>query len=204
MSVHPVPEALATLVKQLGALPGLGPKSAMRVAMTLLAWPEQKTRALGSSISTLRDRLGLCCRCLGLSEEKVCPVCADPARDRHMLCIVPDWDSMLTLDNGGFYRGQYFVLGGLLSPLDHVDPSSLHTSELLSRLREGEITELVLALGATGNAETTTSWLLDICRREVPGLAVSRLAQGMPLGSEVKFMDQETLRQSLAYRQKLD
>ena len=198
-----VPEPLSALVTQLARLPGLGPKSAMRVAMTLLKWPEAQTRNLGQSIAALRDSLRLCSRCGGLSATDPCPVCADPERDRGTLCLVTEWDSMLTLDEGGFYRGQYMILGGLLAPLEHADASALDLDRLTRRLAEGEITELILALGATIEAENTASFLREMVSRRFPGIRVSRLAQGLPLGAEVKYMDRETLRQSLRFRQTL-
>ncbi|MBQ7617541.1 MAG: recombination protein RecR [Desulfovibrio sp.] len=198
-----IPEVLSNLVKQLGTLPGLGPKSAMRVAMTMLEWPAAKTKQLGQSIFTLRDELGLCSRCGGLTQTDPCPICADPNRSRHELCLVSEWDSMLTIDQGGFYHGQYLVLGGLLVPLEQKDSSKLHTDKLIKRLAEGEVSEVILALGATTDAETTTSWLLKVIKDQFPQVQVSRLAQGLPLGAEVKYMDRETLRQSLLYRQSL-
>lgn len=198
-----VPEPLSALVAQLSRLPGLGPKSAMRVAMTLLKWPEAQTRTLGQSIAELRDRLRLCSRCGGLSSSDPCPICADPTRDRDTLCLVTEWDSMLTLDEGGFYRGQYMILGGLLAPLEHMDADSLELDRLTQRLAEGEITELILALGATIEAENTASFLREMLARRFPRIKISRLAQGIPLGAEVKYMDRETLRQSLRYRQAL-
>lgn len=198
-----VPEPLSSLVTQLARLPGLGPKSAMRVAMTLLKWPEAQTRNLGRAIAGLRDSLRLCSRCGGLSAVDPCPVCADPARDRGTLCLVTEWDSMLTLDEGGFYRGQYMILGGLLAPLDHVDAGALELDRLTRRLAEGEVTELILALGATLEAENTASFLREMVARRFPGVRISRLAQGIPLGAEVKYMDRETLRQSLRFRQTL-
>ena len=198
-----IPEILSTLVKQLSALPGLGPKSAMRLAMTLLEWPEARTRALGESIRTLRDQLGLCSRCGGLTQSDPCLICADRSRSRTELCLVSEWDSMLALDQGGFYHGQYMVLGGLLAPLEQKDASRLNIDRLLKRLAEGEVQEVILALGATTDAEMTTSWLLSILKQRFPTVRVSRLAQGIPLGGEVKYMDRETLKQSLAYRQSL-
>ncbi|MBR3663186.1 MAG: recombination protein RecR [Desulfovibrio sp.] len=203
MTQERIPAVLSDLVKQLGKLPGLGPKSAMRVAMTLLEWPENVTRKLGQSIFELRDRLCLCSRCFGLTQSDPCPICSDPQRTRSTLCLVSEWDSMLTLDQGGFYRGQYLVLGGLLVPLEQKSGDKLHMEALLKRLAEGEVQELILALGATSDAETTTSWLLQIVRDRFPNVRISRLAQGMPLGSEVKYMDHETLRQSLQFRQNL-
>ena len=200
---HRIPEPLKALVEQLARLPGLGPKSAMRVAMTLLKWPETETRRLGKGIHDLRDNLHLCSRCGGLSSTDPCPVCADAGRARDTLCLVTEWDSMLTLDEGGFYRGQYMILGGLLAPLERMDSESLDLDRLTRRLDEGEVTELILALGATLEAENTASFIRQMARKRFPHIRVSRLAQGIPLGAEVKYMDKETLRQSLQYRQDL-
>ncbi|MBQ3059737.1 MAG: recombination protein RecR [Desulfovibrio sp.] len=198
-----IPEPLKALVEQLSRLPGLGPKSAMRVAMTLLKWPEAETRRLGRSIHDLRDNLHLCSRCGGLSSADPCAVCSDGTRGRDTLCLVTEWDSMLTLDEGGFYRGQYMILGGLLAPLERKDADSLDLDRLNSRLAEGEIEELILALGATVEAENTVSYIRQMVRMRFPQVRVTRLAQGIPLGAEVKYMDKETLRQSLQYRQDL-
>ena len=198
-----IPEPLKALVEQLARLPGLGPKSAMRAAMVLLKWPEAETRRLGRGIHDLRDNLHLCSRCGGLSSTDPCPVCADAERARDTLCLVTEWDSMLTIDEGGFYRGQYMILGGLLAPLDRVDSESLDTDRLVRRLEEGEITELILALGATLEAENTATFIRQMVSTRFPRVRISRLAQGIPLGAEVKYMDKETLRQSLQYRQDL-
>ena len=198
-----IPEPLKALVEQLARLPGLGPKSAMRAAMTLLKWPEAETRRLGRGIHDLRDKLHLCSRCGGLSAQEPCAVCADDSRTHDTLCLVTEWDSMLTLDEGGFYRGQYMILGGLLAPLEKMGTDSLDLDRLVRRLDEGEIQELILALGATIEAENTASYIHQMVRGRFPHIRVSRLAQGIPLGAEVKYMDKETLRQSLQYRQNL-
>lgn len=196
-----LPAPLADLVAQLGRLPGMGPKSALRVAMTLLGWPEERTRRLGESIATLRDRLHLCRRCGGLSTGPVCSICADVTRATDTLCLVADWDSMLALDAGGFYRGQYLILGGLLDPLSGGNGRGPDLGRLGERLAEGTVRELILALGATVEADNTASLVLAFVHERFPSVTVSRLAQGIPLGGEVKHMDRETLRQSLKYRQ---
>ena len=110
-----IPEPLKILVEQIARLPGLGPKSAMRVAMTLLKWPEAETMRLGKNIYELRGNLHLCGECGALSDVDPCNICSDPMRAADMLCLVSEWDSMLTLEEGGFYKGKYFILGGLLS-----------------------------------------------------------------------------------------
>ncbi|MDR2745775.1 MAG: recombination mediator RecR [Desulfovibrio sp.] len=195
------PAPLKALVEQIARLPGMGPKSALRAAMALLKWPESETRRLGAGIHGLRDALCLCSRCGGLTAADPCDICADAARARDILCLVAEWDSMLALDEGGFYRGQYMILGGLLDPLARKNPETLETGRLLHRLAEGEVKELVLALGATLEADNTASFIRRLVDGRFPGLKISRLAQGIPLGAEVKYMDRETLRQSLRYRQ---
>ncbi len=199
--MNTLPEPLQVLVRQLGRLPGLGPKSAMRVAMTLLQWPEEQTRRLGQNISELRDKLRLCARCGALTETNLCSICSDPSRSEQLLCVVADWDSLLVLEEGGFFRGQYFILGGLLAPLENIGANNLELEKLNRRLEEGKIEEVVLALGATVEAETTATHVRTRLKQHFPRLHVSRLAQGIPLGSEVKYMDRETLRQSLQFRQ---
>ena len=198
-----IPEPLKNLVDQLARLPGLGPKSAMRAAMTLLKWPEAEVRRLGKGVYELRDTLHLCSRCGGLSDSDPCPICSDPERDETQLCLVAEWDSMLTLEEGNFYRGYYMILGGLLAPLDHSPAETLETDRLRSRLAEGRVRELILALGATAEAEATATFIKDMVNARFPEVRVTRLAQGIPLGAEVKYMDRETLRESLRYRQAL-
>ena len=198
-----LPKPLLDVVEQLGKLPGLGPKSALRAAMTLLQWPGERSRDLGRSILELRERLCLCARCAGLSEAEVCPICADPARDEESLCLVSQWDSVLALEETGLYRGKYLVLGGLLDPLEGVTPAQLEFNRLAERLAEGSVRELILALGTTMQAESTASHIKNMLVRSHPAIRLTRLAQGIPLGAEVKYIDKETLRQSMAYRQDL-
>lgn len=201
--MHRLPEPLQAVVDQLARLPGLGPKSALRAAMTFLKWPEAETRRLGQAIYELRDKLHLCRRCGALSDENPCALCKDPSRARDTLCLVADWDSMLTMESGAFYAGQYLILGGLLAPLDNVHAEGLELERLDARLGEGEVAEVILALGATVEAETTASFIRTRLHARFPHIRTSRLAQGIPLGAEVKYMDKETLRQSLKYRQDL-
>ena len=199
--MHQLPEPLKAVVDQLTRLPGLGPKSALRCAMTFLKWPESETRRLGKSIYDLRDALHLCGICGALTEADPCHICRDQRRDQESLCIVADWDSLLTIESGGFYNGQYLILGGLLAPLEDVNPDTLAFGRIDERLESGVIKEIIFALGATVEAESTASFIKNrVCRR-FSQMKFTRLAQGIPLGSEVKFMDKETLQQSLRYRQ---
>ncbi|MFW6325473.1 MAG: recombination mediator RecR, partial [Desulfovermiculus sp.] len=181
-----------------------GPKSALRIGLTLLNWPEEKARGLGQAIYELRSNLCLCSRCRSLTESDPCPVCSDPSRDEHVLCVVADWDSLLAIDEAGFYRGKFFVLGGLLSPLDGIHSDQLAFDLLRKRLSQGEVREVVLALGTTREGEATESYVNNLVRREFQTIRISRLAQGIPVGSDLKYMDRETLKQSMTYRQILD
>lgn len=198
-----IPEPLQAVVDQLARLPGFGPKSALRAAMQLLKWPAGETMRFGQAVLDLRERLSLCSRCGALTDREPCAICADPARERSSLCLVAEWDSMLTLEQGAFYRGQYLILGGLLAPLENVTPDQLDLGRLDQRLAEGEIRELILGLGATIEAENTASYIKRRVGARHPEIHVTRLALGIPLGAEVKFMDSETLRQSMAHRQKI-
>lgn len=198
-----LPEPLKAVVDQLAQLPGLGPKSALRAALELLKWPQPRATALGQSILDLREKLFFCDRCASLSDSNPCSICTDPGRSDEQLMVVAEWDSLITLEEGGFYKGRYLVLGGLLAPLENVNPQQLEIARLRERLKEGQVRELILALGTTLEAEATATYLKDMVERDFPLVQVSRLAQGIPLGAEVKFIDRETLRQSLQYRQKL-
>lgn len=198
-----LPRPLREAVEQLSSLPGIGPKSALRIALTLLKMPRERAAGVGQSIIELRERLCLCDDCACLAESSPCAICGDPTRDAGQLCVVPEWDALLAMEEMGVYRGRYLVLGGLLSPLDGIDPGQLEIDRLRSRLESGGFSELILALGATLDAEATASYLKNLVESEFPDVSVTRLAQGIPIGAEVKFMDKETLKQSLVYRQKV-
>jgi recombination protein RecR len=201
--VHEIPGPLADVVQRLSRLPGLGPRSALRIGLELLRRPREGTEALGTAILELRRKLCLCSRCRCIAEADPCALCADPARDPAMLCLVSDLDSLLAIEQGGFYNGLYMVLGGLLAPLDGVEPDTLEFEALQRRLGQGQVAELVLALGSTLEAEATASHVKNLVESGHPGVTVTRLAQGIPLGAEVRYVDKETLRQSLLHRQKL-
>nr|WP_289510117.1 recombination mediator RecR [Desulfovulcanus ferrireducens] len=196
-----MPKPLQLVVEQLSALPGVGPKSALRMAMTILAWPKDKAQNLGQSIYNLRDALCICSKCASLSDSDPCKICADPLREDERLCLVAEWDSVLVLEEAGFFKGKYLVLGGLLSPLDGVDAHNLELEKLRARLAEGVVEEVILALGTTMEAEATASYVKNMVQKEFPKVEVTRLAQGIPLGAELKYIDKETLRQSLHWRQ---
>jgi recombination protein RecR len=197
-----LPGPLRQVVEHLARLPGLGPKSALRIGLELLHMDETRARDVGTSIVELRERLCVCERCASLAEASPCAICADPARDDASLCLVSEWDTLLSLEELGAFRGRYLVLGGLIDPLESSTPDRLHMGLLLERLREGRVRELILALGSTLEAENTASYIKNLLEREgFADISLTRLAQGIPMGAEVKYMDQQTLKQSLLHRQ---
>lgn len=198
-----LPAPLQKIVDQFASLPGVGPKSALRMALALLKWPEEAVRAFGRDIGSLRDSLHICSRCRGLTDRNPCALCQDPKRNAHQLCLVSEWDSLMMLEEAGVYQGHYLILGGLLSPLDGVDARNLEIGQLEILLREGNIREVILALGSTMEAEATGTYLHTLITREFPQVSLTRLAQGIPLGAEIKYVDRETLKQSLKYRHAL-
>lgn len=198
-----LPGPLRDVVERLTRLPGIGPKSALRIGLHLLKLPRESAEDFGRGIIELRQKLCLCEECASLAESSPCPLCADPGRHRDQLCLVADWDSLLSMEEMGLFKGRYLVLGGLLSPLDGIGPGALEFERLRRRLAGGEVKELILALGATLESETTASYVKNLMEGDFPDVALSRLAQGIPMGGEVKFMDRETLRQSLMHRQKV-
>ncbi len=201
--MNKLPAPLQNVINHLARLPGMGPKSSLRSALAILKLSQSDARDFGRAIYNLHDELALCARCGSLAAQSPCSICADPNRARDVLCLVSEWDSLLVMEEGGFYQGQYMILGGLISPLDNMPPEALELERLRARLREGEINEVVLALGATVEADTTAQYIKDLILREFVGIRVFRLAQGIPQGGEVKHMDRETLRQSLKYKQEI-
>ncbi len=195
-----IPQSLQSIIDQFSHFPGVGQKSAMRMAMMLLQWSESEVKRMGQNIFELRDKLHLCTHCGALSDVNPCAICSNPERSTEMLCLVSEWDSMLTLEEGHFYQGKYVILGGLIGLAER---SQLELGRLFKALDNEEVKELVLALGATAEAEATADYVREQVQERYPHITVTRLAQGIPLGAEVKFMDKETLKQSLTYRQSI-
>ncbi len=198
-----LPGPLRKVVTHLSSLPGLGPKSAMRIALYLLEIPKEKVDSFGRDILSLREELHICEMCGAYADESPCAICRDETRDHSILCIVPDWDTLMLIESTKLFKGVYLVLGGLLSPLEGKNQSNLRIELLKKRMSEGEIKEIILALGSTREAEMTETFLRDYILKQNLDIELSRLAQGIPVGCDIKYVDQETLKQSLNYRQKL-
>ena len=185
---------------ELARLPGIGPRSAQRLAFHLMKAPPERSEALGAAISAVRERLRPCARCFSFAEDELCPVCADPRRDPHVICVVEEPSAIFPIERTHEYRGTYHVLGGALSPIDGVDPDDLRIRELLERLGTNGVTELVIATNPTMAGEATALYLADLVRDRV---RVTRLASGLPVGADLEHADELTLGRALLGRREL-
>jgi recombination protein RecR len=195
-----VHKTLDRLVEALTDLPGIGRKTAQRIAFYLLRRRESG-RELAAAIAQAEERLHPCPRCLSLTEEPLCPVCADPLRDHSQVCVVEQPGDVLTLEQTGQHRGLYHVLGGVLSPIDDVGPDELHIRELLDRVDAGGITEVIIATNPTVEGEATAVYLSR--QLHSAGVRVTRIARGLPVGSDLDLADIETITRAFEGRRDL-
>lgn len=193
------PPAFLSLVENLARLPGVGPKSAQRLAFHLLKGDAQQAQALGRDLGQLHLKVRLCATCGYLAEAEQCHFCADGRRDRRIVCVVEDPRDVDVIEASGEYRGLYHVLLGVLSPLEGIGPEQLKVRELLARL--GGVEEAILALDPDVEGDATALYLTRLIKPA--GVKVSRLASGLPMGSEIEYADQVTLARALAARREL-
>lgn len=186
------------LVKQLQILPGVGQKSAQRMALLLLNKKRPQGLSLAQALQTAMLEIVECQLCHSFSDSSICPICQDSTRHNHLLCVVEQASDILALEQSGQYRGRYFVLGGHLSPIDGVGVDDLHIDHLLQRLADESIEELILATGATVEGQATAYFIYETALNLVG--AITRLAQGIPMGGELGYIDGLTLGQALQHR----
>lgn len=186
------------LVKQLQVLPGVGQKSAQRMALQLLSKKRKQGLRLAESLQVAMLEIVECERCHSYSDDEICPICADVRRQDAMLCVVEQASDVMAIEQSGVYRGRYFVLGGHLSPLDGINASDLHIDALIARLKNEPVDELILATGATVEGQTTAYFIYEIAVSLVP--KITRLAQGIPMGGELEYVDGLTLNQAMQHR----
>ena len=195
MALSPV---ISRLIEALRCLPGVGPKSAQRMAFHLLQRNREGARELARVIEEAVAAVGRCESCRTLSENALCPVCASPRRDPRTLCVVETPADMAAIDASTGYRGVFFVLMGHLSPLDGIGPAELGLDRLERRLDGGEVAEVILATSATVEGEATAHYLAEMARER--GIRATRIAQGVPMGGELEFVDGGTLARAIAAR----
>ena len=185
------------LVAQLTRLPGIGTRTAQRLAFHILAVPSDEANALGHAIADVKERVRPCRECGNLTEDELCGVCVDTRRDRTVICVVEQPVDVLSLERTHEYRGLYHVLGGALSPIDGVEPRDLRIEQLLERAGDGVVEEVVLATNPTMTGEATAAYLADRLRERV---SVTRLASGLPVGGDLEYADEVTLGRALSGR----
>ena len=189
------------LVNELCRLPGIGTRSATRIAYHLLNRPREDVAALIDTLRRFMENVRVCSVCFNVSETDPCPICADENRDHSTICVVEEPQDLAAIENTEAYNGVYHILGGVLNPLDGITPEKLHISELLNRIDSGNVKELIIALNPTPEGETTTLYLM----KELSGKSVkiTTLAQGISAGSDLEFADKRTIRQAIENRREV-
>ncbi|MCH7616817.1 MAG: recombination protein RecR [Chloroflexi bacterium] len=193
---------LARLIEEFYRLPGIGPKSAQRLAYYLLRMPAADAHSLAEAIVEVKDKVTLCSVCQNVTEVDPCRICTDSARDRSIMCVVEEPLDILALERTGSYHGLYHVLHGAISPMDGIGPDDLKVRELLDRLRDGETKEIILATNPNLEGEATSMYLSRLIGPL--GLRVTRLARGLPAGGDLEYADDVTLTRALEGRQEMD
>jgi recombination protein RecR len=189
--------AVENLVAQLTRLPGIGTRTAQRLAFHILSAPPDESLALADAIREVKIRVHACRECGNLTEDELCAICSDPRRERRVICVVEHPVDVVSLERTQEYRGLYHVLGGALSPLDGVEPGDLRIGGLLARVERGDVDEVVLATNPTMTGEATSAYLADRLRDRV---TVTRLASGLPVGGDLEYADEVTLGRALVGR----
>jgi recombination protein RecR len=195
------PEPVARLIDALQRLPGIGPKTAQRLTFFLLKRPADEVRELSESLVAVKDKIVYCRTCFNVTDEDPCRLCADPARDARLLCVVEEPNDLLAMERTGEYRGRYHVLLGALSPLDGVGPDDLKVRELLARIEAGAVEEVILATNPNVEGEATALYLAKLLRPFV--VRVTRIARGLPVGGDLEYADQVTLSKALEGRREI-
>ena len=194
--------AVADLIDELGRLPGIGPKSAQRIAFYLLQSDPVDVRRLADVLITVKERVRFCVICGHVTEEETCRICRDPRRDPTAMCVVEESKDVIAIEKTGEYRGRYHVLGGAISPIDGIGPDDLRIRELLARLADGEVVEIIIATDPNLEGEATATYLARLLTPM--GLTVTRLASGLPVGGDLEYADEVTLGRAFAGRRRLD
>ena len=190
--------AISELIEQLGKLPGIGPKSAQRIAFYVVQNPGYDPSDLAELLATIRQRVSFCDVCGMIATESTCSICQDPRRDESVICVVEEAKDVWAIERTREFRGRYHVLGGALSPIDGVGPDDLRIRELMSRLASGTVTEVILATDPNLEGEATASYLGRLLVQ--PGLSVTRLASGLPVGGDLEYADELTLGRAFSGR----
>jgi recombination protein RecR len=195
------PSSILNLIKNISRLPGIGEKTAERLAMHILHSPRKEAEQLSRSILETKDKIRLCSMCFGLSDGEICNVCKDRTRDDAILCVVEQPADMVSIEKSGSFQGLYHILSGVLSPMNGVGPDDIRIKELISRIKEGNVKEVVLATSTSVEGEATAAYIAD--RLENYPVKVTRIASGIPMGGDLKYVDQVTLKRAMETRRRM-
>ena len=194
-------EPMSRLIDELKRLPGVGPKSAQRIAFHLLGVNRDEAQQLSDAVTDMRDKIRLCSQCNNIAEGELCPICSDPNRDRTTVCVLEQPNNIMIVERTRQYNGLYHVLHGVISPLRNVAPEDLKVKNLLERLKDDEIEEIILATSPTTEGQATATYLARLLKPL--GVTVSRIGMGIPVGSELEFIDEATMVESIENRRKV-
>lgn len=195
-------ECLEDLVNALKCLPGVGPKSALRLAYYLLQRNRSGAKKLSQSITTALEQLGNCKLCNNFTEQEICNICDSPKRDENTLCVVEMPTDLLMMEQTRSYNGMYYVLMGRLSPLDGIGPKEIHLAKLIHRIKNADITEIILATNFTAEGNATAQYIQDLLKDSK--IKITRIARGLPMGGEIEYIDSGTLAQAVVERKKIE
>jgi recombination protein RecR len=198
LAVHPGP--IQRLITELARLPGIGQRTAQRLAFHILRADDEAALGLADAIREVKEKVGLCEVCFNLAEGPRCRICDDPSRDSSLICVVEEPSDVIPIERTGEYRGLYHVLGGALSPIDGIDPEDLKIAELVRRVDGADVREVVIATNPTTTGEATAHHLADLLRDQVK---ITRLASGLPVGADLEHADEVTLGRALSGRRAL-
>jgi recombination protein RecR len=182
---------LAQLLEQLEKLPGIGPKSAQRLAFHILSAPREESEQLAQAVRAVREQIKPCSRCGNYTDLEICDICADHRRDEQFLCIVAEPRDLMAIENSGEFRGRYHVLGGVISPIEGIGPEQLAINSLMRRIADEGIQEVILAVPPTVEGETTANYLANLLKPR--NVRITQLARGLPFGGELDYADQVTI-----------
>jgi recombination protein RecR len=194
-------EPMSRLVDELKRLPGIGPKSAQRIAFHLLGVNREEAQRLADAVTQMREKIQLCAQCNNIAEGDLCPICSDPNRDRTTVCVLEQPNNIMVVERTRQYNGLYHVLHGVISPLRNMAPEDLKVKNLLERLKGGEVEEIILATSPTTEGQATAAYLIRLLKPL--GVSVSRIGMGIPVGSELEFIDEATMVESIEGRRKV-
>ncbi len=199
MSMHVIPPALERLITELGRFPGIGEKTATRLALYILRKPAANATRLSEVLAELHTSITLCSSCFTFSESKVCDICSDHKRIAELICVVEEPGDLLAIEKTAIYKGVYHILHGSLAPMDGIGPEELKIKELIRRVKGGDVKEVLIATSSTVPGEATASYLADVLQHAP--VKVSRLACGIPMGMDIKYADVHTLGKAIESRQ---